>query len=91
MLIITHKRMSRDINKHEHIGWFYCLESGTSNAGWCTRQQMFDWIKNGGQAFVFWNNTRVPIEPVESLFYGNYVRSRRDGVLTDDLLALPNG
>ena len=87
--------ISKDGGNHENphvaisdLGW---IEDGTGDTGRCSRVQMYDWIKhNNGHAYVrdgFGNAVRVGT--AETAHGTKYVRTYRDAVWTDNLLALP--
>jgi hypothetical protein len=69
------------------LGW---LNESSNQRGISTREELWQWIKNGGEAYVkdaLGNIVRVGADVNE---HGTkYVRTYADGKWTDNLLALP--
>ena len=74
---------------HEHIASLRWIEDGKTETKASTREELVDWIKNkngqgyvrdsrGDQAWVKVVEGRTP-----------YLRTQKDGIWTDNLLALP--
>lgn len=72
-----------------HVWW----ENPTNNAdkGDCSRARMVSWIENeGGKAYVQDSNrNRADVLVVDPAWGEKYLRTRADGIHTDNLLALP--
>ncbi len=70
-----------------HLGW---TEDGTGKTDKSTRLQIYDWIKEGGVAYVQdAKGNKASVETREHANGTKFVQSRADGVWTDNLLALP--
>lgn len=69
------------------LGW---INEATSETGNSTRLEMYDWIKNrSGYAYVRDSqNNQVRVGTAETDRGTKYVRTHRDKVWTDNLLAL---
>ncbi len=69
------------------LGW---VEDGTGDSGRSTREEMYQWVKNGNRAYVkdSMGNTADLIAAVTEKGT-KYVRTAADGTTTDNLLALP--
>lgn len=69
------------------LGW---INEDTENRGSSTRLEMYDWIKvKGGRAYVTDNQgNKVQVGTAETSHGTKYVRTYRDKVWTDNLLAL---
>lgn len=87
--------ISKDGGNHENphaaisnLGW---IEDSTGNSGNSTRLQMYEWIKNqNGHAYVRdHSGNTVRVGTAESSRGTKYIRTYRDKVWTDNLLALP--
>jgi len=87
--------INKDGGNHENphaaisdLGW---VEDGSGQSGKSSRLQMYDWIKHqGGYAYVrdgYGNSARVGT--AETPRGTKYVRTYRDQVWSDNLLALP--
>ncbi len=87
--------ISKDHGNHENrhcaisaLGW---VNEATGDTGTSTRQAVYDWIKtNGGVAVVrdgYGHEVRVGTAETDR--GTQYVLTYRDGVWTDNLLALP--
>jgi hypothetical protein len=73
---------------HKHIAAVQWENRETGNTGSSTRATMVDWIKNkGGDARVQDGDSYVSVDVVEAS--PPYIQTRADGVLTDNLLRLP--
>lgn len=63
------------------------LRDGAGNSVW-TRQQIVNWIDNGGQAKVA-NDYGPKVVPVHPTYNPDYVRSSPNDTPSDNLMALP--
>jgi Protein of unknown function (DUF3892) len=75
---------------HEHVvGVLW--RSGATALGHCPRQAIVDWLGASGEnrAVVAVGSERVPLAVVGESDQAPYLRARRDGHWTDDLLELP--
>lgn len=87
MVLVTEVRLTGGEGHHQYISEVRWVNPDTNETNVSTRQQMVDWIRNGGQALVR-NGTRViPVRVVEAT--PPYIQTFADGVWTDNLLALP--
>lgn len=70
------------------LGW---INEENGNRGSSTRLEMYDWIKEkSGHAYVRDNaGNQVGVDTAETQRGTKYVRTSRDRVWTDNLLALP--
>jgi len=71
-----------------HLGW---TDEATRETGNSTRIEIYDWIKNkSGYAYVRdGSGNTVRVGTAETARGTKYVRTYRDKVWTDNLLALP--
>jgi len=69
-----------------HLGW---VEQATGKAGIYTRNEMYQFIKSGGQAFVedFFGN-KAKLMTAETSHGTKYVKTYPDQVTSDNLLKL---
>jgi hypothetical protein len=70
----------------ESLGW---IEEGTNNNGRTTREEMYNWIKDGGYAYVadiFGNKAKL-ITAI-SAHGTKFVKTEPDNTTTDNLLKL---
>ena len=86
---ITAIHMSAGGTRHEHIESVRWKNEATSETGQNTVAQMVEWIDKDGKAYVFDGQTRVDVGTVHPQHGRPYIRTYRDGVWTDNLLALP--
>ncbi|MCP3097305.1 DUF3892 domain-containing protein [Myxococcus sp. K15C18031901] len=70
---------------HEHITWVRWRDGIT--AGEASREEMVQWIRAGGDARVAAASGVVKVEVVNAR--PPYLRTKANGVLTDNLLELP--
>ena len=87
---ITARRMSGLGKTHEHITRLkgYDDVSGQNYDG--TREEWYQFVVGGGKAYVQDDYGRKADLVARTMPNGTrYVQTRRDGVLTDNLLALP--
>jgi hypothetical protein len=84
----TARRMSGG-TKHEHIASLRWIEDGKTETNSSTREVLVDWIKNkGGSAYVLdAQGDKAAVRVVEA--QPPYLRTQKDGIWTDNLLALP--
>jgi hypothetical protein len=69
------------------LGW---ANEETGTRGTSTRLQLYDWKEKSGYAYVRDNaGNQVQVGTAETQRGTNYVRTYRDRVWTDNLLALP--
>lgn len=87
---ITDVRMSGG-TRHEHVVRLWWTNPATAATGDNTRAQIVSWIENeGGKAYVEdGRGHRVDVGVVTPRYGSKYLRTRADGVPTDNLLALP--
>ncbi|AKF80305.1 Protein of unknown function [Myxococcus fulvus] len=70
---------------HEHITRLRWVEA--THAGECTRAELVLWVQKGGDARVRNSPMDVKVEVVEAT--PPYLRTKANGISTDNLLALP--
>ena len=69
------------------LGW---TEDGTGKTDKSTRLQIYDWIKEGGVAYVLdARGNKASVKTREHANGTKFVQTYADGVWTDNLLALP--
>lgn len=91
MIYITAVRMSEEHRRHEHITDVRWLDSQSGKEGKSTREEMIDRIDGGEQAHVKDEAGHdVEVRVVRPKHADPYIRSFRDGVVTDNLLELPH-
>lgn len=72
---------------HQAITRFYSIEDGTGNVFDRDKATMVDWLDNKNiTAYVASGASRVPVEVVRDT--PPYLRTRANGVLSDNLLSL---
>lgn len=70
-----------------HLGW---KEDGTSNVGKSTREEMYNFVKDGGKAYVKDAQGNVSILIAATSASGTkYVKTKPDDITSDNLLKLP--
>ena len=76
---------------HEHIVHLWWTDAATGEGGNNTRAQVVRWIEDqDGKAYVDDRfGHRVDVEVVTPRHGSKYLRTRKDGIWTDNLLALP--
>lgn len=68
------------------LGW---VNDQTSETGFSSREEMWDFVNRGGQAYVRDGSGRVAYLRARTSSNGtHYVQTEADGVLTDNLLYL---
>ena len=73
---------------HEHIASLRWVQEGSSQTESSTREDLVTWIRDkDGRGYVDINGTKAWVEVVSAV--PPYLRTREDGVWTDNLLALP--
>jgi hypothetical protein len=78
-------------NPHEAISNLGWIEDSTTKAGVATRQQIYDFLKNNGTAYVKDAYGDVAFLSTRENNYGTkFVQTHADGIWKDNLLALPN-
>jgi hypothetical protein len=89
MIEITAIRVTDGL-AHEHITDVLWRSAGTSQ-GQTSRQAIVDWLSasSANQAVVADGPDYVRVAVVRPANQSRYIRTHRDGVWTDDLLALP--
>lgn len=85
MVYITHVHLAGD--RHQHIAEVEWCNPQDSATGRSTRESIVGWIRAGNDVRVETDQGYVEVVVVEA--DPPYIRSRADGVLSDDLLALP--
>lgn len=86
MIRCTNIRLAGGI-RHEHIVRIRWVNPETQATGESTRAEMVDWINGGGVAFVTDGVNTVRVHVVNA--HPPYVQTYRDGIPTNNLLALP--
>ena len=71
---------------HQAITRFYSIEDGTANTFDRDKPTMVAWLDSGISAYVASGGSRVPVEVVGDT--PPYLRTRANGVLSDNLLSL---
>ena len=82
----------KDGEKHEHIAGVVYIEPDTRplNTGSATMAGLLKMLADGEKFFVVdFKGDTAEVIPVRSEAGAKYVRTRKDGVLTDNLLKLP--
>lgn len=87
MIDITAIHMSPGGSRHEHIESLRWRNPEGGATGQTDRAGMVNWISDGGEAYVVVGNLRVQVLVVSA--NPPYVRTSKDGVWQDNLLALP--
>lgn len=77
-------------NPHEAISRFGWINEQTYETNYSTREEMWTWVKNGGQAYVrdAYNNVARVVAKTNS-WGTRYLQTEADGLPTDNLLSLP--
>lgn len=87
MIYITHVRMGNG-NQHEHITNVKWFDPATEKQDQSTRDSVVQWILNqNGDARVKSGNAEAQVHVVNA--NPPYLRTKADGIWTDNLLALP--
>lgn len=86
MIHCTHIRLAGG-TRHEHIVRIRWTNRQTHATGESSREEMVSWIRRGGAAFVTDGMHSVRVHVVNAV--PPYVQTYRDGIPTDNLLALP--
>jgi len=75
--------------KHEHIASLRWIEDGKTETKESTRETLVDWVKNkGGSGYVLDSSgDKAWVKVVEAS--PPYLQTQKDGIWTDNLLALP--
>lgn len=74
---------------HEAISHLNWSNEQSGETGRSTRDQMHDWVKGGGEAFVVVAGRRAQLIAVVSSRGTKYVRTKPDETTKDNLLKLP--
>lgn len=88
---ITAVRLSTGGTAHEHITHLWWTEQASGKTGDNTRAQIVDWIENqAGKAYTSdAAGYRTEVAVVTPTRGEKHLRTRADGVWTNNLLALP--
>lgn len=73
---------------HEAITALTWVNEQDGSRGNSSREQMYEWVKNGGQAFVVFGATRVQVVTAETSWGTRFVKTRPDHTIRDNLLSL---
>lgn len=87
---ITHIRLSGTVRAHEYIThlWWKGVDTGTANS--ITKAELVSWIDNHkGDAYVGSGSQRVRVYTIHPAGGTPYVRTKADGMWTNNLLSLP--
>ncbi len=77
-------------NPHEAVADYGWVEDGTGKSGKTDRQTMVSWVKSGVVAYVEDNyRTRAFCYVNKSINGTEFLETRRDGRVTNNLLSLP--
>ncbi|HYV90924.1 MAG TPA: DUF3892 domain-containing protein [Chitinophagales bacterium] len=77
-------------NPHVAISSLSWINESTSETGTTSRVDMYEWVKNGGVAYVRDSKGDVAYLIAETTSFGTkFVRTRPDGTKADNLLSLP--
>jgi hypothetical protein len=68
------------------VGWVD--EQQGSRGNW-SREQIYQWIKSGGQAFVAFGAVRAQVITAETSRGTKFVKTKADNTVRDNLLSLP--
>ncbi|OIQ79912.1 hypothetical protein GALL_383450 [mine drainage metagenome] len=74
---------------HEHIADLKWVNLQDASSGESTRATLVKWIDDGNSAFVQGNTGAIPVETVHPSSGAAYLRTRANGVWSDNLLSLP--
>lgn len=69
-----------------HLGW---IEDGTIQTKKSTRLVIYDFIKDGGYAYVEKNGNKVKVITAETTNGTKYVKTESDSTTINNLLSLP--
>ena len=83
------RNSNNDENPHTGISFLGWTEDETGKKGVDTREQMYQWVKEGGRAYVRDANGDVAYLIAEISTRGTkYVKTKPDGTKADNLLSL---
>ena len=68
------------------LGW---VNEQDGSGGSSSREQVYEWIKSGGEAFVVFGATRVQVVTAETAWGTRFVKTKPDFTIRDNLLSLP--
>jgi hypothetical protein len=74
---------------HEHIALLWWTNPSAGTSGCDSRATVVRWIEDGVKVFVEQGGKRSEVAVVTPKYGEKYLRTRADGVWTDNLLALP--
>lgn len=70
-----------------YMGW---INESTGASGISTRLEIYDWIENGGEAYVIGDaGSKILVELAQTLLGTRYLRTQANGTTADHLLKLP--
>lgn len=77
------------MNPHEAISYLGWRDESTGERGTMTRLKMYQWLKDGGKAYVIGSaGVKVFVTTATTERGTKYVRTYADGRLTNNLLSL---
>lgn len=75
---------------HEAISHYLWVDEAKGTSSWAERPLMVEWVRrNPQQAWVAGPVSSAWVEVVDAVGVEPYLRTRSNGVLTDNLLSLP--
>lgn len=87
---ITDVKMAPSGQGHEAISHYFWKDDSNGTSNWADKASMVDWVRgNPNQAWVGGPVKSAWVEVVENSGGQPYLRTRADGVLSDNLLSLP--
>lgn len=87
---ITDVRMAPSGQGHEAISHYFWKDDSNGTSNWADKASMVDWVRGpSNQAWVGGPVKSAWVEVVENSGGQPYLRTRADGVLSDNLLSLP--
>ena len=69
-----------------HLGW---TDEQAGTSGRSSRLQMYDFVRDGGIAYVYGGGTKAQLITAETSRGTKYVKTRADSTQSDNLLKLP--
>ena len=87
---ITDVKMVPSGRGHEAISHYFWSDADNGASNWADKAAMVAWVRqNPNKAWVGGPTKSAWVEVVENPGGESYLRTRADGILTDNLLSLP--
>lgn len=87
---IVDVRMAPSGRSHEAISHYLWEDDSNGTSNWAEKTLMVEWVRrNPNKAWVVGPAVRALLEVIENPGGEAYLRTRADGVLSDNLLSLP--